>query len=123
MKKLNIMKAIFRFWLCLFLLLFLKLSMRYHHCYGQDLLALKTGEELEVKIFNVSRKYIAFYEWKDQGGKVHEVSRKFVKWYRPESWLRKKFSLSFSFGGVPYGTSTSLKKFMRDNGYSGNQQM
>jgi hypothetical protein len=82
-------------------------------------LALTTGEELEVKIINVSKKYIAFFEWEDQSGKVHEVRRKFIKWYRPESWQSKKFSFSFSFGGVPYGTSTSLKKFMRDNGYSG----
>ena len=120
MIKLIVMKTILRFWLYLILLILFKISIFCHHCYGQDLLMLKTEEEIDVKILNVTRHYITCYHWDDLGGEIHEINRKFIKWYRPETWLNQRFSFSFTFGGVPYGTSTSLKKFMREHGYSGN---
>lgn len=39
--------------------------------------------------------------------------------YRMEYLTKERISLSFSMGGVPYGTSTSLKNYMKDNGYAG----
>lgn len=94
--------------------------MSKQNSYGQDLLILKSGEKVEIKIISISKRNITFYKWEGQGGEVHEINRKFIKWYRPESWIKDRISFSFSFGAIPYCTSSSLKKFMKDNGYEGN---
>ena len=113
------MKHILRFLLYLFLIVFFNISLLKKHCYGQDILALNYGEKIKVSIISISKEHITFYKWEDLDGKVIKLNRKRIKWYRPESWTKERFSFSFSFGGVPYGTSTSLKKFMKDNGYQG----
>lgn len=89
--------------------------------YGQDLISLRTGEQIEVKIISIFKRNISFYILEDGEKKVHKLNRKQIKWFRPESWTKKRISFSFSFGGVPYGTSTSLKRFMEDNGYLGSR--
>lgn len=87
--------------------------------YGQDLIVLKSGLEIKSKIFSKEGKKISYYNWDDQEGKVYEVNRKFVKWFRYEYLTRKRIAVTFSMGGVPYSTANSLKKHMKDHGYAG----
>lgn len=90
------------------------------NAYPQDIITLKNSKErLEVEIISKEKKDIKFYNWNDRGGEKHELNRKFIAWDRPELWTKKRFSFSFSLGISPYGTSTSLKKYMNENGYGG----
>jgi len=75
--------------------------------YGQDLIVLKSGLEIESKIISSKGKKISYYNWDDQTGEIYEVNRKFTKWYRYEYLTRKRVTLAFSMGGVPYSTANS----------------
>ncbi len=87
--------------------------------YGQDLIVLKSGLEIPSKIISKEGKKISYYNWDDVGGKVYEVDRRFVKWHRFEYLTQERIALTFSMGGVPYSTASSLKKYMKDHGYGG----
>ena len=88
-------------------------------CHGQDLIMLQSGEEIDAKIISKKGPTIKYLPWEDQEGEVKEIKKKFVKWHRKEYLTKERVSFSFSFGGVPYGTSTSLKNYMKDNGFEG----
>jgi hypothetical protein len=87
--------------------------------HSQDKIVLKSGLEIESKILSKTGKSINYYNWNDLDGKVYEVNRKTVKWYRFEYMTRKRIALTFSMGGVPYSSANSLKKYMKDHGYAG----
>ena len=90
-------------------------------CKAQDLIVLQSGEEIDAKILTKKGPSIKYVLWEDQEGEVMEISKKFVKRNRMEYLTKERVSFSFSFGGVPYGTSTKLKKYMKDNGYDGSR--
>lgn len=92
-------------------------------CHGQDLIVLQSGEEYDIKIISKKGPTIKYLLWEDQEGEVKEIRKKFVKWHRMEYLTKERVSFSFSFGGVPYGTSTSLKNYMKDNGYDGSNRV
>ncbi len=72
--------------------------------YGQDKIVLESGLEIESRIISKTGKSINYYNWDDLDGKVYEVNRKTVKWYRFEYMTRKRIALTFSMGGVPYSS-------------------
>jgi len=90
--------------------------------FGQDLIVLESGLEIESKIISKEDKNLSYYNWDDVGGKVYEVNKRSVKWYRFEYMTKKRIALTFSMGGVPYSTANNLKKYMRDHGYEGTSQ-
>jgi hypothetical protein len=101
-------------------LIVISLILLFHNQgYSQDLILLNSGLEIKADIISKNGKKISYYNLKDEGREVHEISRKLVKWHRFEYLTRKRMSISFSFGGVPYSTANSLKKYMNDNGYNG----
>lgn len=87
--------------------------------FGQDLIVLESGLEIESRIISMTGKSFSYYNWCDPEGKVYEVNRKYVKWHRFEYLTQKRIVLTFSMGGVPYSTANSLKKYMRDQGFDG----
>jgi hypothetical protein len=87
--------------------------------FGQDLIVLNSGQEIKAEIISKRGGKISYYNLEDEGREVNEINRELVKWHRFEYLTRKRISLSFSFGGVPYSTANSLKKYMSDNGYNG----
>jgi len=92
----------------------------FNKIYTQDIITLRNSRErLEVEIISKTKKDFTFYKWNDRGGELHELNKKFVAWYRPELWTKKRISFSLSIGFSLYGTGTSLKKYMNDNGYGG----
>ena len=86
---------------------------------SQDLIVLKSGQEYPVKTISSKGKTIKFKLWDQQGDSISEVRKKYVKMHRMEYLTTKRMSLYFTVGGVPYGTSTNLKSYMRNNGYKG----
>ena len=88
-------------------------------CHGQDLIVLQSGEEIDVKIISKKGQTFNYILWEDQENLVRVIDKKFVKRHRMEYLTKERVSFSFSFGGVPYGTSTSLKNYMKENGYEG----
>lgn len=86
---------------------------------SQDLIVLKSGQEYPVKIISKKGKTIKFKMWDQQGDSISKVQKKYVKIHRMEYLIKERLSISFSLGGVPYGTSTNLKNYMKDNGYEG----
>ena len=88
-------------------------------CKAQDLIVLQSGEEIDAKILTKKGPSIKYVLWEDQEGEVQEIDKKFVKRHRMEYLTKERVSFSFSFGGVPYGTSTSLKNYMKENRYEG----
>ena len=88
--------------------------------YAQDVIKLKnTNEFIECEIFSNEKKHIYYYPLNEVDRKIRSVNKKYILWYRFDKWSHPHFSFSFSVGAAPYGTSTSLKKYMNDNGYSG----
>jgi hypothetical protein len=90
--------------------------------FGQDLIVLESGLEIESKIISKEDKNLSYYNWDDVGGIVYEVNKRSVRWYRFEYMTKKRIALTFSMGGVPYSTANYLKKYMRDHGYEGTSQ-
>lgn len=86
---------------------------------AQDIIVLQSGEEFDVKIISKKGPYIMYTLWEDQEGEVKEIRKKFLKRHRMDYLTKERVSFSFSLGGVPYGTSTNLKNYMKDNGYDG----
>jgi len=64
---------------CILLIAFNIIIFSSLNSYGQDLITLKTGEEIEVKIISKSKGYIKFYEWEDKEKKIHELGGKTIK--------------------------------------------
>jgi hypothetical protein len=81
-----------------------------------------TKKRMEVQLIDKSKEKFTFYKWEDKGGEIYELNRKYVAWYRPSLWIKKRISFAFSFGISPYGTANALKKYMTENGYSGSVQ-
>jgi hypothetical protein len=106
----------FSFWFLL--LTTYNISLLIPKSYSQDLISLKTGEEVKANIISISKGYISLHRLDDDERELHEIKRKSIKWYRPESWTNDRLSLSFSFGAIPISSSNDLKKFMEDNNYS-----
>lgn len=88
-------------------------------CKAQDLIVLQSGEEIDVRIISKKGQTFNYILWEDQENLVRVIDKKFVKRHRMEYLTKERVSFSFSFGGVPYGTSTSLKNYMKENGYEG----
>lgn len=87
--------------------------------FAQDIIVLKSGEEVPVKIYSTKGKMITYNKWDDQESIPSELNKKHVRRYVMEYMKHERISFSFSLGGLPYGTSTSLKKYMKDHGYEG----
>lgn len=86
---------------------------------SQDLIVLKSGQEYPVKIISIKGKTIKFKEWDNQEDSISKISKKYVKMHRMEYLTNERVSISISIGGVPYGTSTNIKSYMKDNGFEG----
>jgi len=87
--------------------------------FSQDVIKLRTGQEMQVRILDKSGK-ILYYRMMDEDSQtVHKVSRNFIKWHRNAYLTKTRIAFSFSFGAIPYGTASGIKKYMRDHGYTG----
>lgn len=84
---------------------------------AQDIIVLNSGEEVAVKIHSTKGDKIKLEYWDNREKGVLELNKKYVKRYILEYMKNERISVSFSFGGLLYGTSTYLKNYMKDNGY------
>ena len=102
-----------------FLFLLLGFSLISQTLFAQDIIVLKSGEEVPVKIYSTKGKMITYSKLDDLANFPSELNKKHVRRYVMEYMKHRRISFSFSLGGLPYGTSTSLKKYMRDHGHEG----
>ena len=88
-----------------------------HPIVAQDIIVLRSGEEVPVKIHSTKGKMISFVLLDDQKNELKHLNKKHVRRCVLEYMKKERFSFSLSMGGLPYGTSTYLKNYMKDNGY------
>lgn len=88
---------------------------------AQDLIKVKNIDEIEEgRISSIEKKYLSYYKADDPEGEEYTITRKFISWFRPESWTKNRFVLTATIAGLsPVGTGGALRKYMEENGYSG----
>ncbi len=63
-------------------------------CYCQDILVVDNGDEMKVKVIDVTADMINYNKWEDQGGRVYSVAKKYIFMIKYANGTKEVFSNS-----------------------------